>query len=76
MIKCYCKIFIMMLWITLLVVVESVFIEPAYPAWAHSHWVWINGPNQNQTNLLEMIAKYQENNISIGALLVDSAWST
>jgi hypothetical protein len=66
----------MIILIAILVIVKTVFIEPSYPAWAHSHWVWINGPNQNQTNLLEMIGKYQENGIEIGALLVDSAWST
>jgi alpha-glucosidase (family GH31 glycosyl hydrolase) len=31
---------------------------------------------QNQTNLLQMVSKYQEYNITVGALNIDSAWTT
>jgi alpha-glucosidase (family GH31 glycosyl hydrolase) len=68
---------ILLILITILSFTNSAsFVEPPYPVWAHSHWVWLNGKMQNQTNLLEMVAKYQEYNITVGALNIDSAWTT
>ena len=67
---------ILLILITFISFASTTFIDPPYPAWAHSHWVWLSGKTQNQTNLLEMVKTYQAYNITVGALNIDSAWTT
>ena len=55
---------------------SSQFVEPPYPAWAHSHWVWLNGKIQNQSLLIDMVNTYISYGIPVGALNIDSAWTT
>lgn len=44
--------------------------------WAHRHWVWISAKESNQTSVLENLDGYTSRNISVGAIDVDSGWST
>ena len=46
-----------------------------YPAWAHSHMVWLPA-NSNASATLALVASYRSHNISVGAVDVDSGWST
>ena len=34
------------------------FVEAPYASWAHSHVVWINGKQQNQHDVIEMVHDY------------------
>jgi alpha-glucosidase (family GH31 glycosyl hydrolase) len=54
----------------------SQFKEAPYASWAHSHWVWQNGKEQNQANLENMVKEYLKRDIPVGAVNVDSAWTT
>jgi alpha-D-xyloside xylohydrolase/trinucleotide repeat-containing gene 6 protein len=47
-----------------------------YAEWAHYHWVWLNGPVQNQQKMTDLVKGYKSRNISVGAINIDSAWST
>jgi hypothetical protein len=47
-----------------------------YADWAHKHWVWINAAHQNQSALLQLVKDYQARDIPVGAIDIDSAWST
>ena len=46
-----------------------------YPAWAHSHMVWLPA-NSNSSSTLSLVAGYAAHNISVGAVDIDSGWST
>jgi alpha-glucosidase (family GH31 glycosyl hydrolase) len=48
----------------------------AYPEWAHDHWVWLSSSQANQTTELALVEGYLSRNISVGAVNVDSQWST
>lgn len=47
-----------------------------YPEWAHEHWVWLSSSVQNQTADLVLIDDYLARDIPVGALDIDSEWST
>jgi len=47
-----------------------------YPAWAHSHWVWFSSGAANQSKEIQLVADYLAYGVPVGALNVDSAWST
>lgn len=46
---------------------------PAWPTWVHEHWVWENSGTQD--TIREMVAGYQENEIPVGAIIIDRPWS-
>lgn len=43
---------------------EAGYTAPLYAEWAHSHVVWINGKEQNETKFLKMIDDYEKRIIS------------
>ena len=47
-----------------------------YQKWAHSHWVWLKNGDGNQANETAFIQSYQDNNIRVGGLNIDSTWAT
>uniref|UniRef100_A0A6B2L112 DUF5110 domain-containing protein n=1 Tax=Arcella intermedia TaxID=1963864 RepID=A0A6B2L112_9EUKA len=47
-----------------------------YPDWAHDHWVWLHTSISTQTNTLSMVHDYLARNIKVGAVDIDSQWST
>ena len=47
-----------------------------YPEWAHYHWVWLNRWDQNQQTMTDMVKGYKDRNITVGAINIDSGWST
>jgi len=47
-----------------------------YPDWAHDHWVWLSSDQSNQPNVTNMILGYESRNIPVGAVNIDSDWST
>lgn len=47
-----------------------------YAAWAHHHWVWLSSPESNQANVSAYVAEYAAHNITVGAVDIDSLWST
>ena len=64
-------------WVILIVVsLAKGFVEPPYPSWAHSHWVWLSAKTQNQSLLLDIVKQYKSYGIPVGALNVDSGWTT
>lgn len=40
------------------------YMAPLYAEWAHSHVVWINGKEQNESKFLKMIDDYEKRIIS------------
>lgn len=65
--------------IILLVIVGTALCEykaAPYASWAHSHWVWQNGGTQTQASLEDMVAQYTKRGIPVGALNIDSDWTT
>jgi alpha-glucosidase (family GH31 glycosyl hydrolase) len=63
--------------------VQSAFVVPPSPTkatnyqkWAHYHWVWLKNDDGNQANETSLIQGYQDNNIPVGALNIDSTWAT
>jgi hypothetical protein len=47
-----------------------------YQKWAHAHWVWLKNDLGNQANETALIQGYNDNNIRVGALNIDSEWAT
>jgi alpha-glucosidase (family GH31 glycosyl hydrolase) len=47
-----------------------------YADWAHKHWIWLHRESQSQAALLELYNTYTELNIPVGAINIDSRWST
>lgn len=47
-----------------------------YAPWAHSHFVWLDSTKSNQANVSNLVAGYQKHNITVGAIDIDSGWST
>ncbi len=47
-----------------------------YQKWAHYHWVWLKNSESNQDNTTALLKGYRENNISVGAVNLDSTWAT
>jgi alpha-glucosidase (family GH31 glycosyl hydrolase) len=50
--------------------------QAAYPDWAHDHWVWLSSPVANQNSMLQLVKDYQKYDIPVGAVDLDSMWST
>nr|WNS50071.1 alpha-glucosidase [Halisarca dujardinii] len=48
----------------------------AYPEWAHYHWVWLDHSRSSQDNVMEYVNEYKSRNITVGAVNIDSGWST
>lgn len=66
-----------MLWILAGLATASARLAPVpYAEWAHYHWVWLNNPDQNQANMTNLVDQYHARNISVGAINIDSGWST
>ena len=62
--------------VSAVVVVPSARLASApYAEWAHHHWVWYNS-GHNQSEIQDMVADYFSYNITVGAVDVDSGWST
>lgn len=58
-------------------IVEPVRLKSApYSPWAHAHWIWSNAHVQNQTNLLQLLHDYLDRDVPVGAINIDSGWST
>ena len=47
-----------------------------YASWAHSHFVWVDASQSNQANVSNLVAGYKAHNITVGAVDIDSGWST
>ncbi|KAG2392367.1 hypothetical protein C9374_012619 [Naegleria lovaniensis] len=50
--------------------------QAPYAEWAHHHWVWIDHNRENQQVLLNLVNRYLSLDIPVGAVDVDSEWST
>ena len=48
---------------------------PITPAWAFTPWVWEDSVNTQEASL-KLIRLYKEHNIPVGAIILDSPWST
>ncbi|MEO8614960.1 MAG: TIM-barrel domain-containing protein, partial [Luteolibacter sp.] len=48
---------------------------PITPRWAYEHWVWEDNTN-TQASTVQLVSDYQTRNIPVGAVIVDSPWST
>lgn len=48
---------------------------PVSPAWVFDHWVWEDDDN-TQDAVFELVNGYAEHNIPVGAVVIDSPWST
>ena len=55
--------------------VASVAAAAPYAIWAHSHMVWLSG-GATQAEVEALLAAYAARNISVGAVNIDSSWST
>jgi hypothetical protein len=51
-------------------------LQAPYAPWAHSHFVWLVAFESNQANTTSLVASYQQHNITVGAIDLDSGWST
>ena len=47
-----------------------------YAPWAHHHWVWLSSDQSNQANVTAYVEEYAAHNITVGAVDIDSMWST
>lgn len=47
-----------------------------YAKWATSHQVWLSSGDQNQTLDLQLVRDYLAYNIPVGAVEIDSQWSS
>jgi alpha-glucosidase (family GH31 glycosyl hydrolase) len=47
-----------------------------YQKWAHYHWAWVKNSDGNQQNVTALMKGYQEHNIPLGAVNIDSTWAT
>eukprot|EP01113_Clastostelium_recurvatum_P039698 TRINITY_DN6084_c0_g1_i7.p1 TRINITY_DN6084_c0_g1~~TRINITY_DN6084_c0_g1_i7.p1 ORF type:complete len:611 (-),score=124.88 TRINITY_DN6084_c0_g1_i7:34-1866(-) len=47
---------------------------PPYPAWAHTHMVWLGNTDGNQTSTLQLVNDYLAHGIPVGGVDVDSEW--
>ena len=47
-----------------------------YPKWAHYQWVWLHNSQITQDNILALVDGYTERGIPVGAVNIDSTWST
>lgn len=76
------RIVVLLLLCAILCLCDRVIVPPVqlqsapYAEWAHHHWVWLDAKRQNQSILLDMVQQYLHYNIPVGALNVDSMWST
>ena len=58
-------------------IVPAAILPPTnYQIWAHYHWVWNHASEDNQENVYALLDGYKTNNIPVGAVNLDSAWST
>jgi alpha-glucosidase (family GH31 glycosyl hydrolase) len=51
-------------------------LQAPYASWAHSHFVWLVSGESNQANTTALVDGYQQRNITVGAVDLDSGWST
>ena len=50
---------------------------PVPPRWVFEPWAWQGDPEENnEYSLMNMVNKYLENNIPLGAVIIDSPWET
>ena len=47
---------------------------PPWPQWVLRHWVWED--ESTQDSALSLVADYLENDIPVGAIIIDSPWET
>eukprot|EP01130_Rhizamoeba_saxonica_P018183 TRINITY_DN9020_c0_g1_i2.p1 TRINITY_DN9020_c0_g1~~TRINITY_DN9020_c0_g1_i2.p1 ORF type:complete len:341 (-),score=62.34 TRINITY_DN9020_c0_g1_i2:828-1850(-) len=47
-----------------------------YPEWAHSHWVWLSSDQSTEASVRDFVKGFQDHNITVGAIDIDSKWST
>ena len=47
---------------------------PPWPEWVLRHWVWED--ESTQDSALELVAGYLENDVPVGAIIIDSPWET
>ena len=48
---------------------------PVSPAWVFDHWVWEDDENTEDA-VMKMIDGYEKHGIPVGAVILDSPWST
>ncbi len=48
---------------------------PITPRWAYEHWVWEDTTN-TQASTIQLVEDYKSRNIPVGAVIIDSPWST
>ena len=49
-------------------------VEPLWPEWAFSHWVWED--ESTQQSAIDLVNGYLNRNIPVGAVIIDSPWET
>ena len=58
-------------------IVQPAYQSPTnYPKWAHYQWVWLHNSEITQNNILALVQGYVERDIPVGAVNIDSTWST
>jgi len=45
-------------------------------AWAHTHWVWLSSDKITQQAEIDLVNGYLSRGVPVGALDIDSGWST
>lgn len=48
--------------------------SPAWPDWVFKHWVWED--ESTQQSALQLVDDYQQRNIPVSAIIIDSPWET
>lgn len=57
------------------VALEKSKIPPVSPAWVFDHWVWEDDENTEDA-VMKLIDGYEQHGIPVGAVILDSPWST
>lgn len=73
--KMYLSLFLVFLIVVPLFALEKSKIPPVSPAWVFDHWVWEDDENTEDA-VLKMIDGYEKHGIPVGAVILDSPWST
>ena len=65
----------MLILVVLILYIPVIFSAAPYAYWAHSHQVWLSA-GSSQSQMRNMLDGYKSRNITVGALEIDSGWST
>ncbi len=73
--KMHLSLFFAFLLVAPLLALEKSKTPPISPAWVFDHWVWEDDENTEDA-VLKMIDGYEKHGIPVGAVILDSPWST